>query len=149
MTMLAKLWCSVLLAASAYGSSPGVPIPTKPQIQYQRNEIAALIHFNMATYGHNGDPGCDSSNWLKVKDGVSAVNCKFIHCLCFLPVHHQKDNIYAITGSHLQCQNIQPCKTQRIPMGRGHAQPWSKAFNPDSQTWVQTHPTPWRVLSDT
>lgn len=23
----------------------------------------ALIHFNMATFAHNGDPGCDASNW--------------------------------------------------------------------------------------
>jgi alpha-L-fucosidase len=25
--------------------------------------VQALIHFNMATFAHNGDPGCDASNW--------------------------------------------------------------------------------------
>lgn len=24
----------------------------------------ALVHFNMATFFRNGDPGCDASNWL-------------------------------------------------------------------------------------
>ena len=43
--------------------SPYVPKPTPPQLKYQRNEIMALIHFNMATFAKDGDPGCDASNW--------------------------------------------------------------------------------------
>jgi hypothetical protein len=29
-----------------------------------QGEIMALIHFNMATFFKNGDPGCDGSNWI-------------------------------------------------------------------------------------
>jgi len=25
--------------------------------------MMALIHFNMATFFHDGDPGCDATNW--------------------------------------------------------------------------------------
>ena len=38
--------------------STNVAIPTKSQVWYQQAEIHALIHFNMATFFHNGDPGC-------------------------------------------------------------------------------------------
>ena len=45
--------------------SPHVPKPTPPQLKYQKDEIMALIHFNMATFAKDGDPGCDASNWNK------------------------------------------------------------------------------------
>lgn len=40
-----------------------LPIPSAAQLRYQSTDFVALIHFNMATFAHNGDPGCDSSNW--------------------------------------------------------------------------------------
>ena len=42
-----------------------IPKPTPAQLKYQRNEIMALIHFNMGTFSKDGgsDPSCDKSNW--------------------------------------------------------------------------------------
>ena len=37
--------------------------PTRAQARWQQDEIMALVHFNMATFFRNGDPGCDASNW--------------------------------------------------------------------------------------
>ena len=34
-----------------------VPVPTQPQLDYYDSEIRALIHFNMATFIRDGDPG--------------------------------------------------------------------------------------------
>ena len=68
----------------ALGASP-VPLPTEAQLNYQRQEIVALVkpahphptrgdpiphgpsqtHFNMATFFRNGDPACDASNWAE------------------------------------------------------------------------------------
>lgn len=42
--------------------------PTAAQYNWQRSEIMALIHFNMATFFKNGDPGCDASNWPEAHD---------------------------------------------------------------------------------
>ena len=41
------------------------PVPTGPQLTYQHHEMMALIHFNMATFAQNGDPGCNAENWAK------------------------------------------------------------------------------------
>lgn len=51
-----------------------VPIPTPAQLKYQRNEIAALIHFNMATFAHNGDPGCAAENWNKKQPYAAGIS---------------------------------------------------------------------------
>ena len=40
-----------------------IPTPTPAQARYQDTDFIALIHFNMGTYAHNGDPCCDASNW--------------------------------------------------------------------------------------
>eukprot|EP01043_Picozoa_sp_COSAG02_P007808 COSAG02_NODE_240_length_27672_cov_67.291445_15_plen_361_part_00 len=40
-----------------------VPVPTQPQLDYYDSEIRALIHFNMATFVEDGDPGCTADNW--------------------------------------------------------------------------------------
>jgi alpha-L-fucosidase len=40
-----------------------VPIPSAPQLRYQSTDFVALIHFNMATFARDGDPGCASDNW--------------------------------------------------------------------------------------
>ena len=38
------------------------PVPSPQQLQYA-GSINALVHFNMATFFHDGDPGCTSENW--------------------------------------------------------------------------------------
>jgi hypothetical protein len=40
-----------------------VPLPTAPQLAYYMSEIRALVHFNMATFIRDGDPGCSADNW--------------------------------------------------------------------------------------
>ena len=41
---------------------PTVPVPTAAQLRYQRAEIVALTHFNMASFVQNGDPGCKQNS---------------------------------------------------------------------------------------
>ena len=41
----------------------GLPLPTASQVAWQQGEIMALVHFNMATFFRDGDPGCGSDNW--------------------------------------------------------------------------------------
>ena len=52
-------------AAPTPPPTPAGPIatPTAAQARYQDTDFIALIHFNMGTYAHNGDPCCDSGNW--------------------------------------------------------------------------------------
>eukprot|EP00658_Telonema_sp_P-2_P016394 TRINITY_DN1635_c0_g1_i3.p1 TRINITY_DN1635_c0_g1~~TRINITY_DN1635_c0_g1_i3.p1 ORF type:complete len:505 (+),score=123.21 TRINITY_DN1635_c0_g1_i3:177-1691(+) len=62
--LMATIAISAVLAAP-FELIPHVsplPIPTKQQLAYQ-GQISALIHFGMATFFHDGDPGCDDSNW--------------------------------------------------------------------------------------
>jgi alpha-L-fucosidase len=40
------------------------PTPTAPQLKWQQTEIMALVHFNMATFYRDGDPGCTAENWV-------------------------------------------------------------------------------------
>lgn len=40
-----------------------IPTPTPQHLKYQLSELVALTHFNMATFYHDGDPGCNPSNW--------------------------------------------------------------------------------------
>lgn len=44
-------------------SATPIPVPTPAQLRYQSTDFVALIHFNMGTFAHNGDPCCDASNW--------------------------------------------------------------------------------------
>ena len=53
------------LASAAEKVPQQLPLPTSSQLSWQSNGIMALIHFNMATFFKNGDPGCDGSNWDK------------------------------------------------------------------------------------
>ena len=39
-----------------------LPVPTEQQLAYQ-GQISALIHFGMASFMHDGDPGCTARNW--------------------------------------------------------------------------------------
>ena len=34
-----------------------IPTPTPAQLRYTSTDFVALIHFNMATFFRNGDPG--------------------------------------------------------------------------------------------
>jgi hypothetical protein len=45
------------------GTDACLPTPTPSQARYQDTDFVALICYNMCTYAHNGDPGCDESNW--------------------------------------------------------------------------------------
>jgi alpha-L-fucosidase len=40
-----------------------IPTPSAPQLRYQSTDFVALIHFNMATFSKDGDPGCSAENW--------------------------------------------------------------------------------------
>ena len=54
--------CLAIACSSAFGLR-ALPTPTAPQVAWQNGEIMALIHFNMATFFEDGDPGCTSENW--------------------------------------------------------------------------------------
>ena len=54
---------AALVVASAAAMRLSLPLPTTAQLQWQRGEVMALVHFNMATFYQDGDPGCDASNW--------------------------------------------------------------------------------------
>lgn len=43
--------------------SVDIVVPSPPHLRYQSADFVALIHFNMGTFAHNGDPCCDASNW--------------------------------------------------------------------------------------
>ena len=58
-----KYSVAAILATTTFAYE--IPIPTKYQLAYQQQEIVALIHFNMATFVQDGDPGCTSENWLE------------------------------------------------------------------------------------
>jgi alpha-L-fucosidase len=62
----------LLSAAAALALAPAVfavVLPTAPQLRWQRGEIMALIHFNMATFFRDGDPGCTAQNWNGCEPG--------------------------------------------------------------------------------
>jgi alpha-L-fucosidase len=50
--------CAAILARAA-----ALPLPTAAQVAWQQGEIMALVHYNMASYFEDGDPGCTPSNW--------------------------------------------------------------------------------------
>lgn len=53
----------VLTALAIHVAIAFLAIPSAAQLRYQSTDFVALIHFNMATYSHNGDPGCAADNW--------------------------------------------------------------------------------------
>ena len=54
-----------LLLQAVVAQQPAIDIitPSPAQLRYQSTDFIALIHFNMGTFAHNGDPCCDASNW--------------------------------------------------------------------------------------
>eukprot|EP00929_Paragymnodinium_shiwhaense_P002126 TRINITY_DN102321_c0_g1_i1.p1 TRINITY_DN102321_c0_g1~~TRINITY_DN102321_c0_g1_i1.p1 ORF type:complete len:494 (+),score=95.62 TRINITY_DN102321_c0_g1_i1:103-1584(+) len=63
MTGVSALLAVVGALAGSASASKVIPTPSAAQLRYQSSDFVALIHFNMATFAHNGDPGCDASNW--------------------------------------------------------------------------------------
>ena len=59
MAFLAGVRALILMAVGGWG----LPVPSPAQLRYQDTDFVALIHFNMGTFAHNGDPCCDASNW--------------------------------------------------------------------------------------
>mgnify|MGYP006136651437 CR=1 FL=1 len=53
----------MMSVASLHAAAATIPTPTPAQARYQDTDFVALIHFNMGTFAHNGDPCCDASNW--------------------------------------------------------------------------------------
>ncbi len=58
---MAFLFFGCLFGVAAQQS---LPLPTAAQLAWQQSEIMALVHFNMASFFRDGDPGCGSDNWL-------------------------------------------------------------------------------------
>eukprot|EP01079_Euglenida_sp_SAG-EU17-18_P011359 gene11359-9876_t len=54
-TFLLGMW-QVVTATS-------IVTPSAADLRYQDTDFVALIHFNMGTFAHNGDPCCDGGNW--------------------------------------------------------------------------------------
>ncbi|CAE7474256.1 FUC1 [Symbiodinium sp. KB8] len=57
--MVVRPWILLLLSRAV----AGLPVPSPAQLRYQSTDFVALIHFNMGTFAHNGDPCCDKTNW--------------------------------------------------------------------------------------
>mmetsp|Transcript_31928 Transcript_31928/g.71728 ORF Transcript_31928/g.71728 Transcript_31928/m.71728 type:complete len:491 (+) Transcript_31928:71-1543(+) len=53
----------LLFASGASVLASMIPVPSPAQLRYQSTDFVALIHFNMATFAKNGDPGCNWANW--------------------------------------------------------------------------------------
>lgn len=53
---------TIVLSVTASCASM-IPTPSAPQLRYQSTDFVALIHFNMATFARDGDPGCTPRNW--------------------------------------------------------------------------------------
>jgi hypothetical protein len=54
--------------------TPSLPLPTAAQLSWHRGGtfgISALVHFNMATYFKDGDPGCQCAPLLLPPMGCS------------------------------------------------------------------------------
>ena len=49
--------------ATIDSDTTALPTPNPAQARYQDTDFVALIHFNMGTFAHNGDPCCDKTNW--------------------------------------------------------------------------------------
>ena len=53
----------LLVLSTAAAAGVDIVTPSPAQLRYQDTDFIALIHFNMGTFAHNGDPCCDESNW--------------------------------------------------------------------------------------
>jgi hypothetical protein len=62
----------------------GIPVPTPQQLAYQ-GEISALIHFGMATFFHDGDPGCTAKNWHGCDTNGGLTTCNSSDVASFNP----------------------------------------------------------------
>jgi len=55
---------TVMTMGFAGANVNAAPIPTADQLNWHEHEIMALVHFNMATFFEDGDPGCTAENWV-------------------------------------------------------------------------------------
>ena len=69
LVVLFTLGAASVSALCSPSAPPSSNCPTAPQLWYEEGEIMALIHFNMATFVRDGDPGCTPENW-NVKVGT-------------------------------------------------------------------------------
>lgn len=96
MTVRGYILCSIFAHTVATQQSfqkipytGSLPIPTPQQLQYQ-GSISGLIHFGMATFAHDGDPGCDSGNWNGCDSGNGG--CYTSNVSTFNPVDFDVSN---------------------------------------------------------
>ena len=61
--VMSSLYVVLTALAAIHVAIASLAIPSAAQLRYQSTDFVALICFNMATYAHNGDPGCDTGNW--------------------------------------------------------------------------------------
>jgi hypothetical protein len=71
MLLLQLMLACARAPAAAAAASELLPMPNPSQSRYQQTDFVALIHFNMGTFAHNGDPCCDATNW-DVRAGYAA-----------------------------------------------------------------------------
>ncbi len=78
-TILAAACAAAVSASASSSSAPSFtllplasapPVPTPQQLQYQGG-ISALIHFGMATFFHDGDPG-ERAHYARARAHVRA-----------------------------------------------------------------------------
>ena len=85
-SLLLAASCVVALAQTTLYPRPVQwPVPTAQQLAYG-GSISALIHFNMATYAHDGDPGCTAQNWNGCDSG-STTSCNSSQPSTFNPTN--------------------------------------------------------------
>ena len=101
-------------------SQPGeLPVPTPSQARYQDTDFIALIHFNMGTFAHNGDPCCDPSNWNvkapyatgKTSDPATFNPAKLNTTQWFDSINALGANIAVLTAKHGCGFGLWPTKT--------------------------------------
>jgi alpha-L-fucosidase len=103
-----------------------IPTPSAPQVRYQSTDFVALIHFNMATFARNGDPGCDKSNWNvhanystgKTSDPATFFPSKLNTTQWFDSIVGLGANIAVLTAKHGCGFCLWPTET-RLPDGLG------------------------------
>lgn len=96
-----------------------LPVPTPAQARYQDTDFVALIHFNMGTFAHNGDPCCDASNWDvkapyatgKTSDPATFNPAKLNTTQWFDSINALGANIAVLTSKHGCGFGLWPTKT--------------------------------------
>jgi alpha-L-fucosidase len=85
-TALAAAGAPPAFTERALPAGATMPVPTAAQLKYQ-GEISALIHFGMATFFHDGDPGCDAKNWHGCDTNGGLTTCNSSDVSSFAPTN--------------------------------------------------------------